>query len=301
MNNLYECMRCKYSTPRKINMKKHFDKLIKCHKSDDAIGFTDDQLYELSLTKVDKRNKIEIDEENKDNICKYCNNKYKNKFSLKRHIDIFCKKRKIDDKKNNGNKIIENNIENQNNVNNTNNTNNTNILNQTNNLNHTNNLNINIINLPIGFEKEWNTEHINKYLKELIVVSDNKYTSLLNKLLDNKKNLNVLVDKEMNNGYIFTNDEYKNIEKEKIADRSMEKLNKELNKMLEEVLQSDEIFCEKNIETHKNLINDKYSEYIKNISIQKIVQKYIIDIYDATKNVANEYLIEYRKKNKEGF
>ena len=162
-------------------------------------------------------------------------------------------------------------------------------------------MNINIINLPIGFEKEWNTEHINKYLKELIVVSDNKYTSLLNKLLDNKKNLNVVVDKEMNNGYIFTNNEYKNIEKEKIADRSMEKLNKELNKMLEEVLNSDEIFCEKNIETQKNLINDKYDEYTKNINIQKIVQKYIIDIYDSTKNVANEYLLEYRKMNKEGF
>ena len=57
----------------------------------------------------------------------------------------------------------------------------------------------------------------------------------------------------------------------------------------------------KNIEIHKNLINDKYSEYIKNISIQKIFQKYIIDIYDAIKNVANECLIEYRKENKDGF
>jgi hypothetical protein len=281
-------------------MKKHLDKIKKCVKSIDCIGLNDDEINKLSLTKIGDRNKNSNDnEESNKNKCIHCNNKYSNIYTLRRHIDKFCKKKdkKYDEniieniiEKNIECKNIETNIEHQ-----TNNINNGNILNQT------NNVNINIINLPISFETDWNTDHMNKYLKELIIVSDNKYTSLLYKILDNKKNLNVIVDKDIDNGYIFTENEYKNIDKEEIADMSMEKLNKELNKMLEEVLQSDEIFCEKNIETHKNLINDKYSEYIKNISIQKIVQKYIIDIYDATKNVANEYLIEYRKKNKEGF
>lgn len=300
MNDLYECVRCKYSTSKRVNMKKHLDKIKKCTKSIDCIGLNDDEINKLSLTKISDRN-VNINDNNDNeelnkNKCIYCNNKYSNIYTLRRHLDKFCKKKdkKTDDnifiEKNIDSKIIETNIEHQ-----TNNINNGNILNQT------NNVNINIINLPISFETDWNTDHMNKYLKELIIVSDNKYTSLLYKILDNKKNLNVIVDKDINNGYIFSNNEYKNIDKEEIADMSMEKLNKELNKMLEEVLQSDEIFCEKNIEVHKNLINDKYSEYIKNINIQKIVQKYIIDIYDATKNVANEYLIEYRKKNKDGF
>jgi len=57
----------------------------------------------------------------------------------------------------------------------------------------------------------------------------------------------------------------------------------------------------KSIESHKDLINNKYSEYTHNEAIQKIVQKYIIGIYDNTKNNANEYLIEYNKMQQEGF
>jgi len=365
MSNLYECLRCKYLTSRKINMKKHLDKISKCIKSIDSIGYTDEQLYNLSLIKVDKRNKnkeiignpnspiisnipissqaissqsineltvpilvenIENTKDNKstkidDSKCTYCNNIYANQYSLKRHMNNFCKKKNKSlntsiienniEHQTIENKTIENNIENQtieknieNNIENNIDKNIENNIETQNNYisnNQTNNLNINIISLPIGFEKDWDTEHINKYLKELIVVSDNKYTSLLTKILDNKTNLNVILDKELDNGYIFSNNEYKNVEKQEIVDKSMEKLNKELNRMLGEILDSDEIFCMKSIESQKTLINDKYSEYTKNSSIQKIVQKYIIDIYDATKNVANDYLIEYKKINKEGF
>jgi hypothetical protein len=347
-------------------MKKHLDKISKCIKSIDSIGYTDEQLYNLSLIKVDKRNKnkeiignpnspiisnipissqaissqagssqasnqiineptvsilvenIENTKDNKstkidDSKCIYCDNIYANQYSLKRHMNNFCKKKNkpVNTQviENNiehqtiENKTIENNIENQIIENNIDKNIENNIETQNNYIsnNQTNNLNINIISLPIGFEKDWDTEHINKYLKELIVVSDNKYTSLLTKILDNKTNLNVILDKELDNGYIFSDNEYKNIEKQEIVDKSMEKLNKELNRMLGEILDSDEIFCMKSIESQKTLINDKYSEYTKNSSIQKIVQKYIIDIYDATKNVANDYLIEYKKINKEGF
>lgn len=365
MSDLYECLRCKYTTPRKINMKKHLEKNTKCPKSIDSIGYTDDQLYNLSLVKIEDRNKDKKDknkykkknkndtenmenienieiineiknieiiennkianndiEEKKDKLkCTYCNHLYVNQYSLRRHLNSFCKiKNKpintsiiehqtIENKtienniENNIEKNIENNIENQTIENNIDKNIENNIETQNNYIsnNQTNNLNINIISLPVGFEKDWNTEHINKYLKELIVVSDNKYTSLLTKILDNKTNLNVILDKELDNGYIFSDNEYKNIEKQEIVDKSMEKLNKELNRMLGEILDSDEIFCMKSIESQKTLINDKYSEYTKNSSIQKIVQKYIIDIYDATKNVANDYLIEYKKINKEGF
>jgi hypothetical protein len=105
----------------------------------------------------------------------------------------------------------------------------------------------------------------------------------------------------MNEGLIFTENEYKNIERQEIVKMSMEKLNKELNRMIEEILNNDEIFCLKSIESHKDLINNKYIEYTQSETIQKIVQKYIIGIYDNTKNKANEYLIEYNKIQMEGF
>jgi hypothetical protein len=282
MDNEYECMRCKYITPRKINMKKHLDKSIKCVKTLDSIGFTDEQLYETSLVKIGKRNKGCPK-------CEYCEKEYSSVYTLKRHVKYFCKNKKEDEKPSIKN-IEESNIQITNNITN----------NQINN-NQTNNNIINIINLPVGFEKEWNTDHMNNYLKQLIVVSDNKYTSLLTKILDNKQNLNVICDKEIEDGYVFRNNEYENVEKKEIVDKSMEKLNKELNRMLQDVIENSELFTDKSAETHKNIINDKYNEYTTNTGIQKIVQKYIIDIYDATKNVANDYLIEHRKVNKEGF
>lgn len=301
MDNYFECIKCKYRTELKVNMRKHLNKIKKCKKTFETIPYTDEQINDLSLTRVGSR-------EQKDNepfICKFCNTTYSNSYTLKRHLSKFCKEKeeleKLKNLKNienlekieseNSEKIITN-IENQ--------TNNMNIQNNINNVNNVNN-NINIINLPIGFEKDWNTEHMNKYLKELIVVSDNKYTSLLYKILNNKKNLNVIFDKEMDQGLIFTENEYKNIEKQEIVNMSMEKLNKELNRMIDDVLNSDEIFCLKSIESHKDLINNKYSEYTQNEVIQKIVQKYIIGIYDNTKNNANEYLIEYNKMQQEGF
>ena len=162
MNNLYECIRCKYSTSKRVNMKKHLDKIKKCTKSIDCIGLNDDEINKLSLTKICDRNNNNDDNDNKElnkNKCIYCNNIYSNIYTLKRHIDKFCKKKnkKTDDniflEKNIDSKIIDTNIENQ-----INNINNGNILNQT------NNVNINIINLPISFDNDWNTDHMNKYL-----------------------------------------------------------------------------------------------------------------------------------------
>ena len=166
---------------------------------------------------------------------------------------------------------------------------------------HNANININIINLPIGFDKDWTTEHIDKYLKGIIVLSDNKYTSLLCKILDNKENLNVIVDKEITEGKVYSNSEYKNVEKKEIADISMQKLNQELIRILGEMASSENYFSEKTIEEHQNLINNKYNEYVQNSNMQKRVQDHIINIYDSTKNVAKEHLMEYMRQKKEGY
>lgn len=304
-NNYFECIKCKYQTHRRINMKKHLDKLIKCPKTIDIICYTDEEIQKLSLTKVCLRKIIN------ENICNYCNKKYSSSYALKRHMDKFCKKKDENGQKeeniqkeeneqsNNLNIDKINNIDQINNI--TNNTNNTTNTNSHNTNNIQNNININIINLPIGFDKDWTTEHIDKYLKGIIVLSDNKYTSLLCKILDNKENLNVIVDKEINEGKVYSNSEYKNVEKKEIADISMQKLNQELIRILGELASSENYFSEKTIEEHQNLINKKYNEYVQNSNMQKRVQDHIINIYDSTKNVAKEHLMEYMRQKKEGY
>jgi hypothetical protein len=64
---------------------------------------------------------------------------------------------------------------------------------------------------------------------------------------------------------------------------------------------SENYFSEKTIEEHQNLINNKYNEYIQNSNMQKRVQDHIINIYDSTKNVAKEHLMEYMRQKKEGY
>ena len=55
----YECVRCKnYSTERKSNMKNHLNRFRKCKKCHDAIQYTDDEIYELSIIKVIQRTYI---------------------------------------------------------------------------------------------------------------------------------------------------------------------------------------------------------------------------------------------------
>ena len=88
-NDNYECMKCKYKTNLKVNMRKHLNKLVKCKKTIETISYTDEQIYDLSLTRVLLR-------DIKDSelfICEYCKNKYCSEYTLKRHINKFCKKK----------------------------------------------------------------------------------------------------------------------------------------------------------------------------------------------------------------
>jgi thiol-disulfide isomerase/thioredoxin len=274
MTDIYESARCNnYSTERKSNMKTHLNRYRKCKKSHEAIKFNDEEIYELSLIKVEQRPYIQ-------NKCDYCKKIFPTQELLQKHINKKCEQNNIINNTQNNNNVE---ITHNNEINNNIEINNGNI----------NNITINNLNLqlPNGFEKEWITEHIDNYLKELLVLSETKYTSLLSKILENKKNLNVVLDKELDNGYVYIDDNYKNI-----VSLSMQKLNKELIKMADEVV-NKKSYTKRFIPEEKKIIDEKFNKYIKDENTKKIVEECISDIYDSTKIDANEYFDEFKKFN----
>jgi hypothetical protein len=149
---------------------------------------------------------------------------------------------------------------------------------------------INNINMPITFDKDWNTEHMDIFLKQLLLLAENKYTDLLKKLLENKKNLNVILDKKTNFGYVYNGEnEYKDVEKDKSVSMSMEKLYNQLNKMKDEVLSNESIINIKNMDQESQKIEDKYNDFINNKNTQKKVGEYISDIFDTQKDEAIKF------------
>ena len=88
-----------------------------------------------------------------------------------------------------------------------------------------------------SFDEKWTTEHIDKYIKQLILLSEHKYTNLLTEILKNKENLNVIIDKESKYGLVYKNNSelFVNMKTKEIIDKSMEKLYEQLNDFLESI------------------------------------------------------------------
>ena len=87
------------------------------------------------------------------------------------------------------------------------------------------------------------------------------YTNLLKNILDNESNLNVIIEKDTNEGIVYKN----NIEKfikmnlKDIVDDSMYKLNKHLKDFYNESVNDDEFILMNHIfEEQKNTIENKY-------------------------------------------
>jgi len=267
----------------------HLNRKNRCEKCIESFKYCDEEIDKLSLIRKKDR---EIDEFR----CNKCNKIYCNNFVLNKHIKEYCK---VANNELNGDIINEGNTINidkqQNNTNNTNNT-----------YNITNN-NIYILNcsnIPVPFDKDWNTEHIDLYLKQLLLLADNKYTDLLKKILENKNNLNVILDKKTNIGYVYnSNNEYQNMEKSDIINMSMEKLHNELNKMKDEIETSESKIIIKYNDEEVNKIDTKYNDYINNKTTQRKVEECISDIFDTKKDDAHNLFnnINLLKNNKNGY
>ena len=292
MDNNFECIRCMYTTDKLKNIKYHLNRKIKCDKTNLAcMNYTDEEIEEASLIRINKRNNIK---------CEFCKKTYTNKITLFTHQKNYCKKitkELLDDTiKNNNedakdikNEIDEIDVKYPKDAKDT-------VINETNIINNNITNNIININLPISFDKEWNIEHIDNYLKTLLLICDNKFTFFLDNVLKNKINLNVVLDKNMSEAYVFTDNEYKNIEKDELLSKSMEKIYNHLIKIKDEFNDTQDN-CNDIIKQEVISLNQKYGDYLKNDTIKDYVHEYLSDIYDSNKKEAYELYVEFKNKN----
>lgn len=115
----------------------------------------------------------------------------------------------------------------------------------------------------IGFNEKWNTDHINEYLKNTILICNHKYTELLKIILENPLNQNVILNKDDQYGTVYNNkkNEFERKSKDNIIDEVMTKLYEQLLKMVTEMDNSKFVFDESIIDIINHDIKNKYSSY----------------------------------------
>jgi len=288
----YECYRCKYRSKRNSDMKRHLNRKVKCPKNIEAYNYSDEEIMNMSMvlhydelyvdchTQLAENNNLEEDLQK--NICTYCSKIFSRPDNVKRHQKNFCKKMIInsDNKynKNKGSNII-NNI--------------TNIDNHTNNQTNNNIIIINANNTTLKpFDGEWTIEHIDSYLRQIILLSETKYTDLLDEILKNKENLNVIIEKDSNSGLVYKNENelYVNMKVKEIIDISMQKLYDQLNSLYSTVL-NNQISYKINtnlIENEKKNLDNKFEDFCNNDVTKNIVSSLFTNIYEKNKFAAVE-------------
>ena len=280
----YECLRCKFKTKYKNDMRRHLDRIVKCGKILDAYFYNDEELYLKSLTPIKEEviidNKSVIEEEKKEKVksdkilnCEFCNKKFQSSYNVKRHQKTSCKK---EDR---------NTIQNQNNT--------------------QNNIIIKSENGGLkSFYEDWSVEHIDNYLKMVMLLSKTKYTDFLTEVMKNKENLNVIIDKNSESGLVYKNKQemYVKLKMKEILEQSMIKLNNQLQKLFNECLDNKSNMHDNFInliKDEKDNNNIKFSDYMSNINFRHDVNTLLLDILNkkkadainVAKNISNK--LEY--------
>lgn len=282
MNMYFECKKCFYKTPRKCDMVSHLNKKNKCTRTLESFKYKESELDILSLTRNDKlvdNNNIE-----KINKCENCNLIFSRIDNLKRHINQSCKASK--------NNLSIDNISFANNI--MNNSNNNNITN-----NITNNTNIQILN-PFNIKSTWSLDHINVQEQYDILKTNLLYSTALEKILENDKNLNILINND--NALAFNNDDVENIELDKLYRLVIGKLNTTLFNFKDEVKKSD---IDKNItliEEACEIANKIFLDYKNNANnIRSRAKTMINDIYNNRREKTEEIFKNLSSNKKIGY
>jgi hypothetical protein len=222
---------------------------------------------------------VQKDEDTDKNICSKCSTCFKYKSNLNRHIK--------------NNKCKQNLI--------TNITNN-NTLNQQNNII---NINFKIIK---PFDEEWDVSKIDNKLKNILLLSDTKYTKTLEHILNNDTNLNVIIEDSSNVGIVYKNDteKFKPMSINDIVEKSMDKLHKHLQDFHEEIKDNNEFKIRNDyLEDEKETIEKRYVDYKNNKNIQNKVMEHIISIYNNKKKdtlkICKELLLDSEEESDDKF
>ena len=296
----YECRRCLYKTKQKIDMSRHINRKLKCTRNIESYKYTDDELNNLSMQilkknnneinqgtlkkcienkgiqEISENNNIETNnlevknnecnnicikndnESNYINRCINCDKIFTRRSSLQRHLD-----------KNRCKNIVYKTEQNITNI-----TNNNTII-----------INVNI-HKPLPFDSDWDVSQIDDTLKQVLLLSDLKYTKTLEHILENDVNLNVIIEDKADCGIVYKNDieKFKPMKISDIVHLSMNKLHKQLTIFHDEIKDDNKYKINSTImSSEKEILNEKYDEFKNNELTQKIVKSYIANIYNKKK------------------
>jgi hypothetical protein len=290
-------------TKIKTDMVKHLHKLKKCeHKHIDTLNLSDDNIIQQSLIPIHSYNN-----DLKKHECEICMKRYSCIKSLHRHNKTCIKtenqsipnKTILEDNKINNHSSV--NIENIENIENFINIENLNLFSTENKSNEINikeikeklseinpnisvdNINVKNINL-VGFDEKWNLSHIDDNLKFLFMFSEYKYTDLLKEILQNIINLNVVLDKYSEKGFVYINEtkKFESREQSEIIEDTLHKLQEQLYEIYEQIRENKKIFFDRKL-LNKVVcdIKHKHNDYFKlDKNGKKKISKNFIDIFN---------------------
>ncbi len=307
MEYYYECYRCLYRSTNLSDIKKHLERKKKCEKKNENCDIDNKELYEKSIKKIYKNEKIIIkkfEEEKINNInyeegqCIYCKKKFLSKSNLNTHLKICSIKYIIDNYNieiknnniNNKNKIINNtNYINNNDLNKNENENENDtikndqiVLRKNNDYNNTinskeNNVFINTndkdIKKIISFFDDFDYKHIDDN-KHIDLVLSNLYIDTFYELMKNEKNHNFLFINNSNLCYIYKNENEKYILLENIFvyTNIIKKIKNFLLIGLEKMFKIKSFYHVDHFKISEYHIKKKYNDYIKGEDILFIEQ-----------------------------
>jgi len=256
----YTCKRCEYISKQKEVMKRHLEKQKKCIIINLDNKLSELELYNLSLTKNNYYDVLSNDKIK--NYCYNCNKKFSNTYCYNRHLkNNICSNNECDN--DNNEDIIETKKEEYINIKNDKNIE-SNTINLTNINNSIININFNLNSLK-GFDEKWDVSKIDKYQMVGLLFSNNKFSNTLEKILENKNNLNVIINNESGIVYKSENDTYEPISRNDLFKQTLNKLYDHLTEFYDEICND----CETNKYYGKNeflnnemkKISDNYEKY----------------------------------------
>jgi len=290
-----------------------------------------DNTQPVDLNNLKKYNKIyekrELLEERlldkdmkKNKSCSYCNESFDSCIDLKNHILLDCFQKQIDDLEpkhdisnktigdvtsnthsHNVNDAYNNTATEHSNLNNncTVNDHSTATVNDNSTVNVDNTVNITLnIQTPVSFDGAWDISNIEEIEKKLsILCSDIIYTKFLSTLLENKKNLNVILDKSKDYGYVYKNDDEKYVQMKlnDIIDNSMLKMREKLKSINHEIKKTN-IYHEASF-TNEAKIRNKYKEYVNKKPVKELVTNLLSNLYNDKKDESLEIFNNINENN----
>ena len=156
-----------------------------------------------------------------------------------------------------------------------------------NNINHINNINIEL-KYPISFNNNWDTSHIDFNTINSILISNHLITTYLTEVLKNDNNLNVILNNNDTEGLVFDEKKYVKMKKEDITDKTMDKINNDLNNFLNENKRKKEVVSDFLLNI-KNILEKKIVDFKEDKNgIKQVVVNFISQIYETKRESAIE-------------